>query len=84
MAQTIPISLLAKQVSNKLIPELTKQINSAHLTFGAPVFIRIFKQEAELELWLKDKNNFKLFKTYKICNYGFAGLGPKLAEGDGK
>ena len=84
MAQTIPSSPLAKQVIAKLTSELTKQLNSAQLTFGAPVFIRIFKQEAELELWLKDKNNFKLFKTYKICNYGFAGLGPKLAEGDGK
>lgn len=48
---------------------------------GAPVFIRIFKEERELELWLKDGEIFRLYETYPVA--GMSGdLGPKLAEGD--
>jgi murein L,D-transpeptidase YafK len=51
------------------------------MSLGSPVFIRIFKQEFELELWLKHGDRFKLFATYPICNFS-GGLGPKLKEGD--
>ena len=48
---------------------------------GAPVFVRIFKLEFELELWLKRGDRFHLFATYPICRWSGA-LGPKLREGD--
>jgi len=48
---------------------------------GAPVFIRIFKAEFELELWLARRGTFELFATYPICRWSGA-LGPKLAQGD--
>jgi murein L,D-transpeptidase YafK len=48
----------------------------------APIFIRIFKEESELELWkLKSDGHFYHFKTYPICNWS-GELGPKLKEGD--
>lgn len=48
----------------------------------APIFIRIFKQESELEVWKqKDDGSFALFKTYPICNWS-GDLGPKEREGD--
>jgi murein L,D-transpeptidase YafK len=48
----------------------------------APMLVRIFKEEAELEIWKqKDDERFHLFKTYPICNYSGA-LGPKLQQGD--
>lgn len=50
---------------------------------GAPVFIRIFKQESELELWLHNGSRFVLFATYPTC-YWSGSLGPKLKEGDGQ
>ena len=51
------------------------------LEFGAPVFIRIFKQQEQLELWLDGKAGYRLFRTYKIA--GMSGeLGPKMEEGD--
>ena len=34
---------------------LKTTVNNHGLEYGDPVFIRIFKQEAELELWIKDK-----------------------------
>jgi len=52
------------------------------MTQDAPILIRIFKQEAELEVWKKkDDGQFHLFKSYPICNYS-GELGPKLKQGD--
>lgn len=48
---------------------------------GAPVFIRIFKAESVLELWLMKEGRFTLFASYPICRWS-GGLGPKLKEGD--
>jgi murein L,D-transpeptidase YafK len=57
------------------------QLSANGFAMGQAVFIRIFKEEAELELWLKRAGGFALFKTYQICNYS-GDLGPKLREGD--
>jgi murein L,D-transpeptidase YafK len=48
----------------------------------APIFIRIFKEESELELWKqRDDGRFYHFKTYPICNWS-GDLGPKIRYGD--
>ncbi|MDP8051378.1 murein L,D-transpeptidase family protein [Pasteurella atlantica] len=62
---------------------LIKQFSAKNLNLGAPVFIRIFKQSHQLEMWVKqkDKPTFILFKTYKIAKFSGT-LGPKKAEGD--
>lgn len=46
------------------------------------IFIRIFKEESELELWKERKDGtFALLKTYEICKWS-GQLGPKVQEGD--
>ncbi len=48
---------------------------------GDPLFIRIFKEESLLEVWIRSEDEYKHLKDYKICAYsGY--LGPKLKEGD--
>ena len=48
----------------------------------SPIFVRIFKEDSELEIWkLKDDGRFHHFKTYPVCNWS-GGLGPKLKQGD--
>jgi len=48
----------------------------------APIFIRIFKEDSELEVWkARDDGRFYHFKTYPICNWS-GELGPKLVQGD--
>lgn len=48
----------------------------------APLFIRVFKAESEMEVWTGDENgNYSLFATYPIC-YWSGTLGPKQREGD--
>ncbi len=58
-------------------------MSDSGLVFGSPVYLRIFKEEMELEAWLKSEDRFRLFRTYPICSYGNGGLGPKIMEGDG-
>lgn len=49
---------------------------------GAPIFVRIFKEESELEVWkARDDGRFYHFKTYPICNWS-GNVGPKRATGD--
>lgn len=84
MAQTVPTSSLSKAVIKNLTPQLEIKLKQSKLKLGSPIFIRIFKQEAELEIWVKSDDSFQLFNTYPICTFGFGGLGPKLKEGDGK
>lgn len=47
-----------------------------------PIFIRIFKDESELEVWKQRADgHFYHFKTYPICNWS-GDLGPKTVQGD--
>ena len=82
--QNIPSSLRSREAISRTIPVLKKQLEDRNLELGSPIFIRIFKEEMALELWMKKKNEYVLFKSYPICTYGFGGLGPKTREGDGK
>jgi murein L,D-transpeptidase YafK len=52
-----------------------------NLRFGAPIFVRIFKESRQLELWIENADHFELFKTYDICTFS-GHLGPKLRTGD--
>ena len=49
---------------------------------GAPMLVRIFKEESQLEVWKQTTNGtYKLYNTYSICAWSGA-LGPKIKEGD--
>jgi len=43
--------------------------------------MRIFKKSGELEVWVKNSKQFKLFKTYKLCRFS-GSLGPKMRTDD--
>lgn len=64
-------------VEDKLNDELTQN----GLTPGSPIFIRIFKESYELEVWVKKETRYQLFKTYEICTFS-GDPGPKTREGD--
>ena len=54
---------------------------SGPFTKGSAAFVRIFKKEGQLELWLKRDERYALYKTFPICKWS-GRLGPKLREGD--
>lgn len=61
--------------------KLDARLASADAKLGAPVLIRVFKREFELELWLKKNGRFARFETYPICKWS-GRLGPKIRQGD--
>jgi murein L,D-transpeptidase YafK len=77
-AKTRP-QIAAENVTPALSIELKKQ----SLAIGDPVFIRIFKSEKKLQLWMKHNHQYVLFRSYPICTFSGA-LGPKIRQGDGQ
>ena len=61
--------------------QLKSRLSAAHLTLGAPIVVRIFKRESELEIWMKSGDRFKRFAVYPICRWA-GDLGPKETRGD--
>lgn len=63
---------------------LIKQFEEKKLVWPARyIYIRSFKYDSQLEVWVKQEihDQYKLFKTYKVC--ALAGtLGPKRLAGD--
>lgn len=81
----------AKRIAERHLPvedtataarrKLSLRLREAGLILGSPIFIRIFKEEAELEVWVKSGETYSKLHSYPICKHsGF--LGPKLKEGD--
>jgi murein L,D-transpeptidase YafK len=75
--------LRAADAATRVTPALTSRLEKKGLRLGSPVFIRIFKQSRELEVWIEnpDTKKFEHFHTYLIAAMS-GKLGPKLAEGD--
>ena len=65
------------------LPDVTRaELAAQGLELGAPVYVRIFKLEAQMEVWLsRSDGTYQLFRSYDMCNYS-GDLGPKIQEGD--
>jgi murein L,D-transpeptidase YafK len=58
------------------------EIDAKQMDKDSPILVRIFKEEAEMEVWKKNRDGaFALLKTYPICRWS-GDLGPKVKEGD--
>lgn len=62
-------------------PPLQDELATRNFAMGAPVYIRIFKTENLLEIWLRRAGRYELFRGYRVCKWS-GNLGPKLKEGD--
>ena len=56
-------------------------VASGKFKMGAAVYVRIFKQEGALELWMKRGDRFALFQSFPICKWS-GRLGPKTKYAD--
>jgi murein L,D-transpeptidase YafK len=63
------------------VAHLSERLAAKGLEPGREVFIRIFKMESELELWMRQDDRFVLLDVYPICHWAGT-LGPKIQEGD--
>lgn len=82
-AQKVPSSARSLEVRQRVAPLLVRDLAATGMSYGAPVFMRIFKEERELELWVEKGGKFERFRTYRIAAMS-GSLGPKLKEGDGQ
>lgn len=73
----------AEQAAKRVKPALVTALQKKNLSYGSPVFIRVFKSEKVLEIWVRQNDSFALFHSYPICTFS-GQLGPKLREGDGQ
>ena len=80
----IPSSKRSRDAIERVNPKIKMELRAKAISYGSQVFIRIFKESKELEVWLKKGKVFEHFKTYNICTYGSGGLGPKIKQGDGR
>lgn len=65
-----------------LSDEAKAQLQEKGLKAGAPMFVRLFKEESTLEVWLGNgQGTYTKFKDYEICRWS-GELGPKEKEGD--
>lgn len=69
------------RAAGKARERLDATLKKKGVAFGDELFIRVFKEEAELETWLLRGKKFALLKTYPICAYS-GELGPKEKQGD--
>ncbi len=60
---------------------LPDRLKAQGFELGAPVLVRIFKAEFELEIWLMRDGRFQRFATYPICRWS-GDIGPKFRHGD--
>ncbi len=61
--------------------QFANRLAAQGLKSGAPVLLRIFKAQSELEVWMEKDGAYVLFATYPICHWSGT-LGPKIREGD--
>ncbi len=65
-----------------LVKETVALMGEKGMASDKAIFIRLFKEESELEIWkARDDGRFYHFKTYPICNWS-GEIGPKVSIGD--
>lgn len=74
-------SVRSRAAIERVKPHVESSLREKGLRFGAPIFIRIFKESKQLELWVEGDGRFELFRIYDICTFS-GRLGPKLQTGD--
>jgi murein L,D-transpeptidase YafK len=73
---------LPAKATQELPAELLALLEQKKMPKYSPIVVRLFKEEAELEVWKQDTTGrFQILKTYPICRWS-GDLGPKWYEGD--
>ncbi len=80
--ETDDLAQVGARALKPLPAALAAEIDKRNMPRESPILVRIFKEEAELEVWKQDaEGKFALLKTYPICRWS-GELGPKVKEGD--
>ncbi|HXN42603.1 MAG TPA: murein L,D-transpeptidase family protein, partial [Xanthobacteraceae bacterium] len=79
--ETDGVDISAKALK-PLSPAMVAELERKHMPKETPILVRLFKEEAELEIWKQDDSGrFALLATYPVCRWS-GELGPKVKQGD--
>lgn len=78
---TLPAAHRLADVNRRVRPLLKTQLQQRGLTRGSAAYLRAYKDERELELWLKGGQGWQLWRSYPVAAAS-GRLGPKEREGD--
>ncbi len=74
----VPTGRAQAPISDRTLAEIAAK----NMDKESPILARIFKEEAELEIWKKNRDGeYALLKSFPICRWS-GDLGPKKKEGD--
>jgi murein L,D-transpeptidase YafK len=77
-----PSDVTSGRAQAPLSEKTLAEIAAKNMDKESPILARIFKEEAEMEIWKKNRDGeYALLKTYPICRWS-GDLGPKKKEGD--
>ena len=78
----VDLSALSAKALKPLSPAMVVELERKHMPKESPILVRLFKEEAELEIWKQDDSGrLALLATYPICRWS-GELGPKVKQGD--
>ena len=79
----MPAAERLASIESRVRAPLEGEMRARGFTVGGEAFLRVFKESAEMELWLRPgaRGPFSLFRTYSIAAMSGT-LGPKVKEGD--
>src|SRR5690348_16303467 len=61
---------LSGKAASPIPPALLSEIDQKNMEKTSPILVRLFKEEAELEVWKQDRTGrYALLKTYPICRW---------------
>lgn len=77
-----PSDVTSGRAQAPLSEKTLAEIAAKNMDKESPILARIFKEEAEMEIWKKNRDGeYALLKTYPICRWS-GDLGPKVKQGD--
>ena len=61
---------LPEKATRELPPALLSLLHQKKMPKNSPIILRVFKEEAEIEVWKQDTTrHFQFLKTYPICRW---------------
>ncbi|MBO6551079.1 MAG: hypothetical protein JJ964_15875 [Rhizobiales bacterium] len=78
---TLSVAVDAASLPRASEIRVQERLKAIGFTEPLRIYLRLFKQEKTLEVWLQSRGSYKLYKSFEICKYS-GKLGPKVAEGD--
>lgn len=81
LSRDVPANERSRQAAARVSDALQQELRQLGATWGAAVYLRLFKASKELEVWVDTGERHQLLRSWPICTWS-GQLGPKQRQGD--